>query len=47
MPAGPLGVLGKMTDKDALDVASFIHGIPAVDNTIDGGSGSCVVPKGP
>jgi mono/diheme cytochrome c family protein len=44
MPVGPLGAFGKLTDKDALDIESYIHGVPNVVSTPDGGSGSCVVP---
>ena len=44
MPSGPNGAFGKLTDKDALDIESYIHGVPPVNNTIDGGSGSCVAP---
>jgi mono/diheme cytochrome c family protein len=44
MPTGPNGAFGKLTDKDALDIESYIHGVPNVTSTPDGGSGSCVAP---
>jgi mono/diheme cytochrome c family protein len=47
MPAGPTGAFGKLTDDDAKDIASYVHGLSPVVNAIDGGSGSCVAPAGP
>ena len=44
MPAGPMGALGGLTDQDALDIATYIAGLPAVDNAVPGGNGSCVAP---
>jgi hypothetical protein len=44
MPSGPLGAFGKLTAKDALDIESYIHGVPNVVSSPDGGSGSCVAP---
>jgi mono/diheme cytochrome c family protein len=44
MPVGPNGAFGHLTDKDALDIASYIHNVPAVNNPIDGGNGACVAP---
>lgn len=44
MPSGPNGAFGKLTNKDALDIESYIHGVPNIVSSIDGGSGSCVAP---
>ncbi len=44
MPAGPMAAFGGLTDKDALDIATYISGLPATDNAVTGGNGSCVAP---
>ena len=44
MPAGPMGAFGGLTDQDALDIATYISGLPPVNNAIQGGNGSCQAP---
>jgi mono/diheme cytochrome c family protein len=41
MPVGPMGAFGGLTDGDALDIATYIVGLPPIDNTVPNG---CVVP---
>lgn len=43
MPAGPAGAFAHLDAGDAVDIASYVHGLPGIANDIDGGSGSCVV----
>jgi hypothetical protein len=44
MPTGPMGGFGGLTDQDALDIATYIAALPAVDNAVTDGNGSCVAP---
>jgi mono/diheme cytochrome c family protein len=37
MPVGPMGAYGKLTDEDALDIATYIVGVPPIDNALPNG----------
>jgi mono/diheme cytochrome c family protein len=44
MPAGPMASFGGLTDQDALDIATYIVGLPPVENAVTDGNGACVAP---
>jgi mono/diheme cytochrome c family protein len=41
MPVGPMGAFGGLTDQDALDIGTYIIGLPPIDNTV---ANSCSLP---